>query len=349
MPELHLYHWLGFGALVVVLLVLDLCVFHRHDHTPSLKESAGWTMFWIALALVFNGVLWWWSGHGVGGVWLTGYLVEKALSMDNIFVFVVIFRFFGIPMMYQYRVLFWGILGAVVMRLAFILAGVELINRFDWVIPIFGAFLLYTAYKLALHSEVDVHPENNVVLRTARRIFRITHGNHEKYGHAFFRRENGLLSITPLFLVLLVIESTDVVFAVDSVPAVLGIVPKSFSPDWIAFIAFTSNVFAILGLRALYFLLAGMVDLFRYLHYGLAGVLAFVGLKMVAEYAVPLGIDHDWLNAAWFPWYHHGQPDAHLVPIWASLGTIAALLVISMLVSVLAARHGVHEPPTDSE
>jgi len=340
LPELHLYHWLGFAALVVMLLVLDLCVFHRHDHTPSLKESAWWTVFWISLALLFNAVVWWWAGHRVGGVWLTGYLVEKALSMDNIFVFVVIFRFFAIPIMYQYRVLFWGILGAVVMRLLFILTGVELINHFEWVIPIFGIFLLYTAYKLTVHSAVEVHPENNIVLRTARRILRITHGNHQQYGHAFFRRENGLLCITPLFLVLLVIESTDVVFAVDSVPAVIGVVvpKKLFGPSWIAFIAFTSNVFAILGLRALYFLLAGMVDLFRYLHYGLAGVLGFVGLKMVAEYAVPIGIVHEWLPAAWFPWFDRTKDDAHLVPIWVSLATIAVLLLVSILVSVLAAR-----------
>jgi tellurite resistance protein TerC len=351
LPELHLYHWLGFAALVVVLLVLDLCVFHRHDHTPSLKESAWWTVFWVALAMTFNAILWWRAGSKVGGVWLTGYIVEEALSMDNMFVFVVIFRFFAVPRMHQYRVLFWGILGAIVMRLSFILAGVELINRFDWVMPLFGVFLLYTAYKLTAESDVEVHPENNIVLRTARRFLRITKGNHEQYGHAFFRRENGLLCITPLFLVLLVIESTDVVFAVDSVPAVIGVVvpKKLFGPDWIAFIAFTSNVFAILGLRALYFLLAGMVDIFRYLHFGLAGVLGFVGVKMIAEYAVPLGLDHGWLHPAWFPWYHHGRPDAHLVPIWASLGTIALLLGVSMLFSVLAARREDPDEPSRQE
>lgn len=231
MPELHYWHWLGFAILVVLLLALDLLVFHRHDHTPSLKESAWWTIFWITLALIFNGVIWWWAGHEVGTVYLTGYLIEKALSMDNIFVFVVIFRFFGVPIMYQYRVLFWGILGAVVMRLLFILAGVELINRFDWVIPLFGAFLIYTAYKLALHSGADVHPENNVVLRTARRFLRITPGDHHQHGHDFFVRDGGLLCITPMFLVLLVIESTDVVFAVDSVPAVIGVIPKFYKPE----------------------------------------------------------------------------------------------------------------------
>lgn len=319
LPELHLWHWAGFAALVVFLLTLDLLVFHRHDHTPSLRESTWWTCFWIGLALVFNAVIWWWAGHEVGGVYLTGYLIEKSLSMDNIFVFVVIFRFFRIPLMYQYRVLFWGILGAVVMRLLFILAGVELIDRFAWVIPVFGAFLVYTAYRLVTHGDSDVHPEKNVVMKTARRLFRVTPGDHHQHGHAFFVHENGLWYITPMFLVLLVIESTDVLFAVDSVPAVLAvIVPGGYSKDWNMFIAFTSNVFAILGLRALYFLLAGIVDLFRYLHYGLAGVLGFVGCKMIAE-------------------YFFAEKGEHLIPIWASLVVIAVLLVVSMVVSVLVA------------
>ena len=214
------------------------------------------------------------------------FLMEKALSMDNIFVFVVIFRFFHIPRMFQYRVLFWGILGAVVMRLAFILAGVELIERFSWVIPVFGVFLIYTAYKLIRHSGAEVHPENNIVLKMARRLLPVAHGDHRQHGHSFFVRENGLLRITPMFLVLLVIESTDVIFAVDSVPAVIGIIRQQidYPPSAIAFLAFTSNVFAILGLRALYFLLGGMVEAFRYLHYGLAAVLGFVGMKMLTEH-----------------------------------------------------------------
>ncbi|MBN1590658.1 MAG: TerC/Alx family metal homeostasis membrane protein [Pirellulales bacterium] len=341
--ELHFWHWIEFGALVVFLLTLDLFVFHKHDHTPSLKESAWWTVFWISLAFVFNGALWYWAGHEVGSVWLTGYLIEKALSMDNIFVFVVIFRFFAIPLMYQYRVLFWGILGAVFMRLLFIVAGVELIDRFDWVIPVFGAFLIYTAFKLVRHSGTEVHPENNVVLRTARRVFRITKHDHREHGHAFFIRENDLLCITPMFLVLLVIESTDVVFAVDSVPAVLGVIPSSYPVAWRAFIAFTSNVFAILGLRALYFLLAGVVDLFRYLHYGLAGVLGFVGLKMMAEYTVKLAIHEAWISQAWFPWVDP-ERGGHLVPTWVSLLTIALLLIVSMVASVLVVRHEQHDP-----
>ena len=354
--EICFYHWLGFAALVVLLLALDLLVFHRHDHTPSLKESAWWTIFWIGLALIFNAAIWAWAGREVGTVYLTGYLIEKALSMDNIFVFVVIFRFFAVPLMYQYRVLFWGILGAVVMRLLFILTGVELIHRFQWVIPLFGFFLIYTGYKLVMHSDQEVHPENNIVLRTARRLFRITKAGHSQHGHAFFVRENGLLAITPMFLVLLVIESTDVVFAVDSVPAVIGVVPQKYGREWIAFIAFTSNVFAILGLRALYFLLAGMVDLFRYLHHGLAGVLGFVGLKMVAEYFVPLSIEKQWISPGWFPWFDH-EHGGHLVPIWASLTMIGLLLIVSVAASLWAAgreerRHsqasdGAVKPPSD--
>ncbi|MCX7426887.1 MAG: TerC/Alx family metal homeostasis membrane protein [Planctomycetia bacterium] len=335
LPELYLWHWLGFVAFVVVVLTADLLVFHRHDRTPSLKESAWWTCFWVGLALVFNAVIWLWASHDAGATFLAGYLIEESLSMDNIFVFVVIFRFFGIPLMYQHRVLYWGILGAVVLRLAFILAGVELIHRFAWVMPLFGAFLVYTAYRLVTHGDGDVHPENNVVLKTARRLFRVTHGDHREHGHDFFVRQNGLWYITPMFLVLLVIESTDVLFAVDSVPAVIGVI-VGFEKDWTMFIAFTSNVFAILGLRTLYFLLAGIVDLFRYLHYGLAGVLGFVGCKMIAEY--------------WFA----SEVGVPLIPIWASLSVIAILLVVSMVVSVLVASlekrtEESGEPKADSE
>jgi len=302
--------------MVVVLLVLDLFVFHRHDHAPTLLESTWWTVFWVGLAVAFNALIWWWGGHDLGMVFLSGYLIEKSLSMDNIFVFVVIFRFFHVPLMYQYRVLFWGILGAVVMRLIFILAGVELINRFEWVMPLFGVFLLYTAVKLTLHSGTDVHPDQNIVLKTARRFWRVTKGDHHEHGHSFFVREAGQLCITPMFLVLLVIESSDVLFAVDSVPAVIGIIPKSYTPSMTMFIAFTSNIFAILGLRALYFLLAGVVEMFRFLHYGLAAVLGFVGAKMLADSFIP-------------------HETGHLVPTWVSLTVIVSLVAISILASVL--------------
>lgn len=320
MPEVLLWHWLAFAGLVVVLLVLDLMVFHRHDHTPSLRESAWWSVFWIGLAVIFNGVIWWWGHHEkgtheAGMLFLAGYLIEKSLSMDNIFVFVMIFRFFHIPLMYQYRVLFWGILGAVVLRLAFILAGVELIERFAIVTPIFGGLLVYSAYKLARHSGAEVHPEKNIVLKTARRFLDVAQGDHHQHGHSFFVRERGRLCITPMFLVLLVVESTDVVFAIDSVPAIIGITHDRF-------IAFTSNIFAILGLRALYFLLAGVVDVFRYLHYGLSAVLGFVGLKMIAEYGAE-------------KWFEH-EKGTHLIPIWASLLVIASLVGVSVIASIIA-------------
>ena len=302
--------------MVVVLLVLDLFVFHRHDHAPTLLESTWWTAFWIGLAVAFNALIWWWGGHDLGMVFLSGYLIEKSLSMDNIFVFVVIFRFFSVPLMYQYRVLFWGILGAVIMRLAFIVAGVELIHRFAWLMPLFGVFLLYTAVKLALHSGSDVHPDQNIVLRLARRFWRVTKGDHHEHGHSFFVREAGQLCITPMFLVLLVIESSDVLFAVDSVPAVIGIIPGSYTRGMTMFIAFTSNIFAILGLRALYFLLAGVVEMFRFLHYGLAAVLGFVGAKMMADFFIP-------------------HETGHLVPTWVSLTVIVGLVAISILASVL--------------
>ncbi len=318
MPDPTAWQWVVFAGLVAVLLALDLLVFHRRDRAPSLMESAFWCIFWIGAGLAFNAVVWWWwrDGPNAGATFLTAFIVEKSLSMDNIFVFVVIFRFFAVPLMYQYRVLFWGILGAIVMRLAFILAGVELIHRFALITPVFGAFLIYTAYKLARHSGVEVRPEKNVVLKIARRFLPIAQGDHRRHGRSFFVREAGSLCITPMFLVLLVIESSDVLFAVDSVPAVIGVIPRTFTPSLATFIAFSSNVFAILGLRALYFLLAGVVDVFRYLHYGLAAVLAFVGLKMLAEF---------WL----------ARQNMSPLPTWLSLAVVAALLLISVGASVV--------------
>jgi tellurite resistance protein TerC len=318
MHEIDAWQWIVFSVLVVILLALDLLVFHRHDHAPSMRESAGWTIFWVSLGLAYNAYLWWCYDSAIGFAFLSGFVTEKALSVDNIFVFVVIFRFFHIPRMFQYRVLFWGILGAVVMRLVFILAGVKLIESFSWILPIFGVFLIYTAYKLVRHSGAEVHPENNLVLKLGRRFLPIAHGDHRQHGHSFVVRENGMLRLTPMFLVLLVIESSDVIFAVDSVPAVIGIIPRYFTPSAVAFLAFTSNVFAILGLRALYFLLGGMVEAFRYLHYGLAAVLAFVGIKMLSEH---------WLK---------GQ-NLELPPA-ASLIIIALLLGISIGASLLVKK-----------
>ncbi|REK15943.1 MAG: TerC family protein [Planctomycetota bacterium] len=315
--DVQLWHWVAFGAFVAVLLVLDLFVFHRDSHEPTLRESAVWTVIWCSLALAFNVLLWIWRGSDIGVAFLTGYLVEWALSMDNVFVFAVVFSFFGVPLKYQYRVLFWGILGAVVMRLAFILAGAALIERFSWVMPIFGALLIYTGYKLAAHGDTEVNPEKNILMRAARRLFPVA---KESHGDHFFVIEDGRRCITPLFLVLLVVESTDVLFAVDSVPAIFGITQDAFT-------VFTSNIFAILGLRALYFLLAGVMNMFRYLNYGLAAVLSFVGFKMVGEW-----------------WTGH-----HLLPPAGSLAVILVLLSASIIASILANRRERLTPPPLSE
>jgi tellurite resistance protein TerC len=274
------------------------------------------------VALAFNGLVWWWRGQEQAVTFLTGYVLEKALSVDNVFVFAVIFRFFQVPLKYQYRVLFWGILGAIVLRFVFVFAGTTLIHYFDWVLPLFGLLLIYTAYRLAFQSGEEVHPDQNPVLRFARRFFRVSRGGHEEHGHSFFVRQAGKMCITPMFLVLLVVESTDVVFAVDSIPAIIGITRDTF-------LVFTSNIFAILGLRALYFLLAGVIDMFRYLHYGLSAVLAFIGVTMIAEY---------WFKPA-------GVEEWHLMPIWAKLSVIAGVLALSIVSSILAKKR--EEPAED--
>jgi len=327
--DAQLWHWVAFGVFVTVVLVLDLFVFHRHSKETTLREAAFWTVIWCSLALVFNGIIYVWDGQASAVLFLTGYVVEWSLSMDNVFVFAVIFSFFRVPKKYQYRVLFWGILGAIFMRLTFILAGKALIDAFEWVMPIFGGFLIYTGIKLAFHSESDVHPENNILMRLAKKVFPVAKGDH---GQKFFVREGGKLCITPLLLVLLVVESTDVLFAVDSVPAIFGITDDPF-------IVFTSNIFAILGLRALYFLLAGVIDMFRYLRFGLSAVLTFVGLKMVLDYFA-----HIQAVQAWLPGFlverlaeHNGQK-GHLIQPLESLLVILSLLGISILASIIAAK-----------
>jgi tellurite resistance protein TerC len=299
------WHWAAFGVFVAVMLALDLGVFHRHSRKPTLRESTFWTLFWSALALAFNGLVWHWGGSTAAIQFLTGYLVEWSLSMDNVFVFAVIFTFFQVPPKYQYRVLFWGILGAIFMRLAFILVGAALIGRFEWILLLFGLLLVFTGIRLAFKDE-EVHPDQNIFMRFGRRIFPMAKQEHGKH---FFARENGRWCVTPLFLVLLVVESSDVLFAIDSVPAIFGVTRDPF-------IVFTSNVFAILGLRALYFLLAGVMDLFRYLHYGLAAVLIFVGAKMIAEYWFELQLFKD-------------SP-------WISLVVIAGLLGAAIIASLIA-------------
>lgn len=310
MIEVSLWHWLGFGAFVVSMLVLDLGVFHRHSRETTLREAGIWTLIWCSLALAFNGLILAWAGWHKASEFLTGYLIEWSLSMDNVFVFAVIFTYFRVPRKYQYRVLFWGILGAVVMRLVFVLLGAALIERFHWVIWVLGAFLVFTGIKLVVHDD-QVDPEHSLVLRLARRWLPVARSSH---GEHFFAIENGRLCITPLFLVLLVVESTDVAFAVDSVPAIFSITRDKF-------IVFTSNIFAILGLRALYFLLAGVMDMFRYLRYGLSAILVFVGVKMLIEHWVKIS------------------------PV-TSLCVVTSLLAISIAASIVTRRrHGAHAPP----
>ena len=319
--EILMVHWLAFAAGVAVLLALDLTVFHKKAHEPSLRESAFWTCFWAALALGFNGIVWWWLGGKAAIEFLTGYLVEWCLSMDNVFVFAVIFGYFRVPLKYQYRVLFWGILGAVLMRLTFVLVGAELVERFHWVMPLFGAFLVYTGIKLAFGDE-ESNPDDSAVVKLFRRLIPVT--NHSD-GDKFFVREGGKLMATPLFLVLLIVESTDVLFAVDSVPAILGVVTPG--AHYMRFVAFTSNVFAILGLRALYFLLAGVMDLFRFLNYGLSAVMVFVGGKMIIEAA-----RHIESLAAWGGWDPHAK--GHLFHPSVSLLVIVALIGVSVAASL---------------
>lgn len=334
MVEIHTWHWLAFSAVVAVLLILDLGVFHRHTREQSLRESAGWTLFWIALGLLFNVFIWWWLGGEAGSEFLTGYLIEKSLSMDNVFVFAVIFGYFQVPLKYQYHVLFWGILGAVVMRLAFILIGAEMVQRWSWMMPLFGLFLIYTGIKLAFEKDAEVHPDQNPVLRLGRKLLPVASTEASKDSAKFFLRENGRLCVTPLFLVLLVIESTDVIFAVDSVPAILGVVSKD--AHYFQFVAFTSNVFAILGLRALYFLLAGMMNLFRYLPIGLAAILAFVGVKMILEYAAH---HESWGGYIphWLTWSLESR--------WIPLCVVFGLLGISVVASLVAQRRETSTPP----
>jgi tellurite resistance protein TerC len=306
------------------MLVGDLLVFHRESKAISIRQAALWTVLWCGLALAFNGLIWYFYGADNAVLFLTGYLVEWSLSMDNVFVFAVIFTFFGVPMKYQYRVLFWGILGAIVLRLTFIVVGKELIDAFHWVLLIFGLFLVYTGMKLALVGDTDPHPDKNIILRIARRLFPVAKENH---GEKFFVIENGRRCITPLFLVLLVIESTDVMFAVDSVPAIFSITRDEF-------LVFTSNIFAILGLRALYFLLLGAMNKFRYLHYGLSAVLTFVGLKMITEY----GLENWAAFKEVFVTYLWKVEGHKPVSPLASLLTIITLLGLAVLASFLANR-----------
>ncbi len=272
---LVLVFWILFNLFVVAMLALDLGVLSRPSHRASFREALAWSGVWIALAAAFGVLELFWHGRAQALQFATGYVIELSLSVDNLFVFLVIFRYFKVPDRYQHKVLFWGILGALLMRGIFITTGVGLIHRFNWIIYAFGALLVYSGIKLLRQGETEIHPEKNPVLRLFRRAFPVT---KEYVGGQFFTRRDGLYA-TPLFVVLLVVETSDILFAVDSIPAVLAITLN-------AFIVYTSNVFAILGLRSMYFALAGMMDLFHHLHYGLSVVLIFIGLKMLGSHYV---------------------------------------------------------------
>ncbi len=276
--------WVGFNVFVLAMLAIDLGVFHRKAHTVSIREATAWSVVWVTLSLIFNYGVYHFMGPQKGLEFLTGYLIEKALSVDNIFVFVLLFSYFRVPAMYQHRILFWGILGALIMRGAMIGAGAMLISRFHWIIYVFGAFLVVTGIRMAMQGDEEIDPEANPILKLVRKFLPVTNHYH---GQSFFVREerHGVMKVvaTPLLVVLILVETTDLIFAVDSIPAIFAVTTD-------AFIVYSSNVCAILGLRALYFLLAGVIHKFHYLKLGLSIVLVFVGTKMlIAEfYKIPI-------------------------------------------------------------
>lgn len=302
--------WVLFNVFVLAMLALDLGVFHRRKHVIEFREAIGWTLVWMALAGAFA-VLIYFFGHTMTGVptkpnselsleFVTGYLIEESLSVDNLFVFLVIFRYFAVPRRFQHEVLFWGVVGALVMRGVFIIVGIKLLNSFSWLIYVFGAVLIYSGIKLLRHDSGEINPEANVILRWFRKLFRVT---KDYEGEKFFVMRQGVRYATPLAVVLVMIETTDLIFATDSIPAVLAVTREPF-------IVFTSNVFAILGLRSLYFALAGMIEVFHLLHYGLSVILIFIGIKMMASQFVH-------------------------IPIGIALGVVAGVLLISIMLSLV--------------
>jgi tellurite resistance protein TerC len=311
--EITPWHWAGFILCVLIFLALDLGLFHRRARVIKFREAAAWSAVWFALAMAFAGAMAHWRGPEEAVQFTTGYIIELSLSLDNILVIALIFAWFRVPAQFQHRLLFWGILGALVMRGAMIAAGVELINQFDSVLYVFGAFLVFAGVKMLFSGKETLQPEKNLALRLARKFFAVS---PELDGQKFSTRLDGRFALTPLALVLLLIETTDLIFAVDSVPAVFSVTRK-------AFIVFTSNIFAIIGLRSMFFLLAGALGYFRYLKIGLSVVLAFVGLKMLLD-------PHDH-PAQWF------QIE---IPTGVSLLVVAAILSISIALSVTAARRG---------
>lgn len=299
MPNLLLL-WFVFIIVIITMLIVDLMLFHREAHEVKMKEALIWSGVWIALALLFDAGIYIWIGHHAALKFLTGFLVEKSLSMDNLFVFLVIFSYFGISAKYQHKVLYWGIIGAFFTRGLFIATGVVLVQSLHWIIYLFGIFLVYTGIKLAFQSEETVHPEKNIVLKIFKRFMRISEQDEKD---KFFSKRNGILFATPLFVTVLVIETTDVVFALDSIPAILGITVDPF-------IVYTSNIFAILGLRALYFALAGFMKLFRYLHYGLSIILVFIGVKMLLA-------------------------DVVHIPVEIALAVVGGILIFAVIISIV--------------
>ena len=292
--------WVGFNILILVLIAIDLGLLHKKSHVISIKEALIWSAGWIFISLTFNVGIYFWFGYDSALQFLTGYLIEKSLSVDNIFVFAILFSYFKVPPEHQHKVLMWGILGALVMRGALIAIGTALITNYHWIIFVLGAFLVYTGIKMAVQKEISVHPEKNPVVNLAKRFIPIS---DDYDGDKFVTTVNGKKSFTPLLVVLLVIEVTDLMFAVDSIPAIFAITTD-------AFIVYTSNVFAILGLRALYFALSGVLDMFHYLKYGLGMVLSFVGTKMLIS-------------------------EFYIIPISVALGAVAAILAIAIVASIV--------------
>ena len=292
--------WVGFNILIFILIAIDLGLLHKKSHVISVKEALIWSAGWILISLTFNVGVYFWFGYDSALQFLTGYLIEKSLSVDNIFVFAILFSYFKVPPEHQHKVLMWGILGALVMRGALIAIGTALITNFHWIIFVLGAFLVYTGIKMALQKEISVNPEKNPVVNLAKKFIPIS---DDYDGDKFVTTVNGKKTFTPLLVVLLVVEVTDLMFAVDSIPAIFAITTD-------AFIVYTSNVFAILGLRALYFALSGVLNMFHYLKYGLGMVLSFVGTKMLIS-------------------------EFYIIPIPLALGAVAAILAISIVASIV--------------
>ena len=296
-----LWLWIGFNVFVLAILALDLGVFHKKAHVVTFKEAMAWTVVWVTLAVLFNLCVWYYAGAQKALEFTTGYIIEYSLSVDNIFVFAMLFSYFAVPAVYQHRVLFWGILGALVLRAIMIVAGTVLIAKFAWIIYVFGAFLILTGIKMIVKREEEIHPERNPLVRWFKKLMPVT---NDYRGDKFFVRENGIRMATPLFVVLLLVEFSDIIFAVDSIPAIFAVTTDPF-------IVYTSNVFAILGLRSLYFALAGVMDKFHFLKIGLGAVLTFVGVKMLLA------------HTTW-------AIDTHI-----SLGVIVLILAASMVMSLL--------------